>query len=155
MQMREILLRIRASYGCTCKGVKHSLQTFACEIHGFLIKHDKKQDNIPVGCIPPACQPYPGPMFRGGGGDEYPPPDIPTPGWVSSPHPLWTEWPADVCENITFPQLRWRAVIIPLTCPLLVYSWLQTQILLIPHWQPAKEHTRNNSEATLVLKSQI
>ena len=25
--------------------------------------------------------------------------------------PHWTEWPADTCENITFPQLCWRVVI--------------------------------------------
>ena len=51
-----------------------------------------KQDSIPVGCVPPTCQPY----GWGGGG---------------------VRGQTDTCENITFPQLRWRVVTIFLDLP--------------------------------------
>ena len=83
-----------------------------------------QQESIPEGCVPPACQPYPMVSL-----DIH----IPTPLWIYPPpghnHPLsegtWyqryslertrdqryppTPW-TNTCENITFPQLRWRAV---------------------------------------------
>ena len=54
-----------------------------------------KQENIPVGCILPAF------VFRGAGL---------VPGVQSYP-PSPLDRMTDACENITFPQLRWREVI--------------------------------------------
>ena len=51
----------------------------------------------PRGCLPRGCLP------GGGVADASPGPEADT--------SLWTEWLTDRCKNITFPQLRLRAVI--------------------------------------------
>ena len=70
------------------------------------INRNVKQECIPVGCIPPALPPYGGSLC-----DRDPPDRNPPPGQI----PPWTETPpvnriTDRCKNITFPQLRLRAV---------------------------------------------
>ena len=97
--------------------------------------HLINQESIPVGCVPPACQPYPvvshvwGNGVGGVGG--YPPLDIPTP-WTypTSRRDMVSEIPpgkdtvskippmdrqTDTCENITFSQLCLRMVMIRLS----------------------------------------
>ena len=137
-----------------------------------------KQESIPVGCIPLACQPYvfwwlPVDVSTRGGGYTmglgifttpghthpliYPPLYIPIPDKSNCPkhtHPLlyipipprhtfpWTclwhlvvsleTYPSptrgqtDTCENITFPQLRLRAVMLHNT-----FSWLKAPCIFL------------------------
>ena len=68
---------------------------------------DQIQESIPVGCVPstavavsPATHAPPSPKPPA---THAPPPAMHA--------PLWTEWLIDRCENITFPQLRLRTVI--------------------------------------------
>ena len=70
----------------------HWLQVFKTQN-----KNNTKQESIPVGCEPPACQPYLGvsQVHVSGKRGEYP------------SHPCGQ---TDACENITFQQRRWRVI---------------------------------------------
>ena len=73
---------------------------------------------------------YPRPHVQEG--THHPPPQVPCSGLptglthlldIPIPYPrhtplpdLWTEWLTDTCENITFPQLHWRAIKIRYHC---------------------------------------
>ena len=73
----------------------------------------RKQECIPVGCVPPASVVVGGCLLMTDGGvcpgegvsawEVYTP--CPLHAMI---HPPWTEWLTDGCKNITFPQLRLR-----------------------------------------------
>ena len=70
----------------------------------FLLKLYWIQESIPVGCIPPACWPYP--VVSGGSQpnplDADPPSRCRPPPPSKGRPPPWTEWLTHACENITF-----------------------------------------------------
>ena len=63
-------------------------------------RHNLKQECIPVGCVPPACCPYPSIHCAQGVG--LPARGVYLPGGYRTPPSPWTEWLTDRCKNKTF-----------------------------------------------------
>ena len=79
--------------------------------HGRMTDRMDEQECIPVGCVPPAAAAVGGVSTRHPHGSRHPPrpgtpPGADTPPEQASPR----EQNQDTCKNITFPQLRLRAV---------------------------------------------
>ena len=74
-------------------------RSYTSSLH-YVEKYLNRQESIPVGCVPPSCQPYvvgdhhqalvqvPGPMV-------YPSPTLPLDIHLGYTHPLWT-YPRDI-----------------------------------------------------------